>query len=651
MKKKAVSRKISWVLAMGLAMSNPMNLHAEESEAHKNGQTDAIQVDGTEEADVSSEATEAETVTEHETEASTQTETETTTEQTEKETFATEAQTQSEDFEDSSEDREKKRKKAPQKETDEKSEETQETQKGNVEAESIESITDIPGSQAITVQPEAIREDFRFVRVEGELAAASAHLYILEEMDDEARAVGTLEEGGVCYILKASGDWLYVESGVVRGFVRMQDVLQGEEAREKIQQRRSYLSAALSIEELNGDREFLSYSVSVESLEQEESEEIEWEICYGVPLVEPMENQALAYTRTTTREIVAEKVCGIAALENVPILGERNREEQLQTGILSEGSLCYILEDTKDGWYYVESGDVRGFVEADQLLTGEEARQEIETKGEEAFSLAEKCIEPEDNPALYYTLASIKEGEIAGAIRTSMVKFAVSFVGNPYVWGGTSLSQGADCSGFVQSVYAQYGYSLPRVAADQAQYGTRISVSEALPGDLIFYEENGEIYHVVMYIGDGKVVEAANTDLGIITSQVRNDQAVWAVRIISDLDEDVIKAVNGSGVSGEQAGEEDYGVYLGKFKLTSYCSCVLCCGQWANGVTSSGTIPVEGRTVAMAGVPFGTRLVIRNQIYVVEDRGTPYGHADIYKNDHENSRAFGVQYADVYLAN
>ena len=116
-------------------------------------------------------------------------------------------------------------------------------------------------------------------------------------------------------------------------------------------------------------------------------------------------------------------------------------------------------------------------------------------------------MEPEENPVLYYTLTSIKEGRIASAIRTSMVKFATSFIGNPYVWGGTSLTQGADCSGFVQSIYAQYGYSIPRVAADQAQYGKKIQVSDAQPGDLIFYARDGEIYHVVMYIGDGKVVE------------------------------------------------------------------------------------------------------------------------------------------------
>ena len=77
------------------------------------------------------------------------------------------------------------------------------------------------------------------------------------------------------------------------------------------------------------------------------------------------------------------------------------------------------------------------------------------------------------------------------------------------VWGGTSLTDGADCSGFVQQIYKQYGYDLPRVAEDQSQCGTKIPVEDAQPGDLIFYAKGGHIYHVVMYAGDGKTIEAS----------------------------------------------------------------------------------------------------------------------------------------------
>ncbi|MGN0322729.1 MAG: hypothetical protein ACI4DZ_06420 [Oliverpabstia sp.] len=90
------------------------------------------------------------------------------------------------------------------------------------------------------------------------------------------------------------------------------------------------------------------------------------------------------------------------------------------------------------------------------------------------------------------------------------------------------------------------------------------------------------------------------------------------------------------------------GTYLGRFKLTAYCTCSICCGKWAGGGTASGAAPTPGRTVAMAGVPFGTKLSINGHIYVVEDRGTAYGHVDILMASHEAALQFGAKYADVY---
>ena len=135
-----------------------------------------------------------------------------------------------------------------------------------------------------------------------------------------------------------------------------------------------------------------------------------------------------------------------------------------------------------------------------------------------------------------------------GELRTSIVQFASQFIGNPYVWGGTSLTNGADCSGFVQSIYAQYGYTLPRVAEDQAQYGTKIPVEEAQPGDLIFYARNGYIYHVVMYAGNGETVEAQSSRTGIVHGTVNMNNAVWAVRILEDTPS-TVSGIYGSDIS------------------------------------------------------------------------------------------------------
>lgn len=108
------------------------------------------------------------------------------------------------------------------------------------------------------------------------------------------------------------------------------------------------------------------------------------------------------------------------------------------------------------------------------------------------------------------------------SVRQSVVNFALQFVGNPYVWGGTSLTNGADCSGFTQSVLANFGVSIPRTAGAQSQSGTPVSVSDVQPGDLLFYSGSGDygIGHVSMYIGNGQVVHASNSSTGIIVSDM-----------------------------------------------------------------------------------------------------------------------------------
>ncbi len=90
--------------------------------------------------------------------------------------------------------------------------------------------------------------------------------------------------------------------------------------------------------------------------------------------------------------------------------------------------------------------------------------------------------------------------------------------------------------------------------------------------------------------------------------------------------------------------------WLGTFKLTAYCSCAKCCGT-ANNLTASGVYPTAGHTVAMGGVPFGTKLLINGTVYTVEDRGTPYGTVDIYCSSHQEALNFGLQVADVYQIN
>ena len=109
------------------------------------------------------------------------------------------------------------------------------------------------------------------------------------------------------------------------------------------------------------------------------------------------------------------------------------------------------------------------------------------------------------------------------AKRQAVVDFALQFEGNPYVYGGTSLTNGADCSGFVMSVFANFGYSLPRVAAAQCDASTKKDINQIEPGDLVFYG-SGYVDHVALYIGDGKIIHASGAATGIKISNYDYEQ-------------------------------------------------------------------------------------------------------------------------------
>ena len=381
-----------------------------------------------------------------------------------------------------------------------------------------------------------------------------------------------------------------------------------------------------------------------------------------------------------------EKTYAIADVNSWLHVREGKGTNQKIVGILPKGSLCYILADADSDWVYVESGDVRGFVCARYLLRGEEAEKEVNRWQEESFPMAEMWVKPWNNKAYTYTYATTRTLLSSDEARGEVLQYAKKFLGNPYVWGGTSLTNGCDCSGFAHQIFANFGYTLPRTSRQQAKAGTRIPVQEAKPGDLLFYQrESGFIYHVMIYLGDGKVIHAGSEATGILISDFNYEKSTeFAVRVISkemreskietgDVDNgrkegnsvDNQTTENGNG-GKQKAGAENVqntsaenstagdrlesasGKYLGNFKLTAYCNCAVCCGRWAGGPTASGKMPVQGRTIATGVLPFGTKLNIGGKIYTVEDRGTPYGHIDIYMERHADAEEFGVRYADVY---
>lgn len=272
---------------------------------------------------------------------------------------------------------------------------------------------------------------------------------------------------------------------------------------------------------------------------------------------------------------------GVAQVDgNLNVRKEPGTEAEV-VGKMPNNAGCEIIEEDGE-WTKIKSGKVEGYVKSEYLLSGDEAltkavevKQTIATVNTTTLYVREEpntdCkiitsmpIGEElevvetlegwvkinvDSDEGYVssdyvdisvelpkaqTMTEVRYGQGVSDVRVSLVQYATQFVGNPYVWGGTSLTRGADCSGFVLSVFANYGISLPHSSRAQANCGTRISSSEARPGDLFFYGNGSSINHVAIYIGNGQVVHASSPKSGIKISGAYYRTPVKVVRIISN---------------------------------------------------------------------------------------------------------------------
>lgn len=283
----------------------------------------------------------------------------------------------------------------------------------------------------------------------------------------------------------------------------------------------------------------------------------------------------------------AAQTCGYTNLGmSVISSGNLNIRQEASTdsevvGILTNHNACELLEDAGD-WYKVTSGKVTGYVNKQYLVTGDEAEsiaeQEIKTVAtvntetlnvraeksteaavlsqvgnSEAFtvnSVADGWVEISVDDSVGYisqdyvtlaqalptakTIEQVKYGDGVSDVRASVVSYALQFVGNRYVWGGTSLEKGVDCSGFTMRILGKYGISLPHSSKAQPSYGTKISASEAKPGDLFFYGSGRSISHVAIYIGNGQIVHASNKRDGIKVSNAYYRNPICVARYLPD---------------------------------------------------------------------------------------------------------------------
>ena len=232
-------------------------------------------------------------------------------------------------------------------------------------------------------------------------------------------------------------------------------------------------------------------------------------------------------------------------------------------GRIRKGGIVFLLSSNKDDeWLFIETEDaghhvLRGYVKS-EFLTYKNAEKRLAKLGDKYRNYVRVSITEKDNSAFGDIKKTVYEhvveehttisyewvtddpastvimNKATSADRKKLIDYAMQFLGNPYVWGGESLTNGCDCSGFTMLIYRQFGIELPRCSYEQAEVGTKIAAKDALPGDLLFYERDGTVYHVLIYIGNGQAINASSSTTGIIISNVDYDKTCWGVRMIEE---------------------------------------------------------------------------------------------------------------------
>ena len=300
-----------------------------------------------------------------------------------------------------------------------------------------------------------------------------------------------------------------------------------------------------------------------------------------------------ALTVTDSDAVATAKSLGdIYGYNNIGICnvseGNLNIRESASTdgklvGKFPANAACEIVSEEGE-WSYIKSGEVEGYVLTEYLITGEDAwakaaelaeyvatsntgglrvrvepntdceiiyqladgeevaildgTQEdewikVDVDGDEGYVSAE-YVDVDLSLKTAMTLTEARYGEGVSDVRSALCDYALQFVGNRYVWGGTSLTNGVDCSGFTMQIMAKYGVYLSHSSRAQANEGTKISTSELKPGDLIFYGKGSTINHVAIYIGGGQIVHASNKRDGIKISNYMYRTPLKCVRVIYD---------------------------------------------------------------------------------------------------------------------
>jgi len=330
----------------------------------------------------------------------------------------------------------------------------------------------------------------------------SGVLNIRETADPEGEIVGTIDRAGIALVEEKGSEWTKVGSGNCEGYVKNEFIQFGDDAGEWAENNNipKYIkvqNSGLRVRKgPSTDSDILDavYENETYSVLSQEEDWVEIEMYDGTTGY--VNDDYVEVRFETPKAKTVEEIAEMRRAEEEDARREKERQEAEAKA--AEEAEEESSDDNDDDNSSSDSGS--GSSAAERSKERIERTEEIKKENEKTITEDE---EEEEAPV-----------STNGDLRASFVAYAKQFLGNPYVWGGTSLTNGCDCSGFTMRIYEHFGYSIPR-AGGQRTFGKLIKVSEAQPGDLIFYSG-----HVVMYIGDGKVIHASSERVGIIISSL-----------------------------------------------------------------------------------------------------------------------------------
>ena len=380
----------------------------------------------------------------------------------------------------------------------------------------------------------------------GELIFAQCESYIniRSEADENSEVVAKLYNDGSATVEETDEDgWYKIKSGNAIGYVKSEYFATGEQAKE-IADKVAYNVAVVNAKALNVRATPSEESTVIDVASESEELEVvdtsgEWATValgndvYGFIHPDYCEYKTYYPTAVTLEEEADRQAAeeasykevsentDISDSEDVSYAEDTASADATYTDETPSTDTAYVDETPETDVPYTEVPETEApYTEAPETEASETEAPETEAPETEAPETeAPETEAPE-------TEAPASDSSVGQEI----ANYAVQFVGNPYVYGGTSLTNGTDCSGFTQSVMANFGIYIARTAADQAYGGTSVSVSDIQPGDLLFYSDGSGISHVALYIGGGQIVHAATESQGIIISSYKYDSPVCAAR-------------------------------------------------------------------------------------------------------------------------